>query len=68
MIDDDIDNLKKQLKDTQKQIDEIQNECKHTKTKLAFVASGTNEVIKRCVDCESEVGYPTEEERDDFLK
>jgi hypothetical protein len=67
MIDDEMNNLKKQLKDTQKQIDEIQNDCRHTETKLALVPNGTFKVVKKCVDCDATVGYPTTEERDEFL-
>ncbi len=67
MIDDDMNNLKRQLKDTQQKIDEIQNDCKHKNTQLALVPNGTFKVIKKCVDCDAAVGYPTNEERDKFL-
>jgi len=68
MIDDEMNNLKRQLKDTQKQIDEIQNDCKHPEIKLMLVPNGTFKVVKVCIVCDAQVGYPTNEERDEFLK
>jgi hypothetical protein len=68
MIDDDMNNLNKILNDTKKQIQIIQDDCKHIKTELALVPDGTFKAIKRCVVCGAKVGYPTTIELDKFLK
>ena len=67
MIDDEMENLKKSLKETQKKITEIQNDCIHKETELALVPNGTFKVIVRCKSCDLITGYPSNEDRDKFL-
>jgi len=67
MIDDEMGNLKKSLKETQKKITEIQNDCLHKETELALVPNGGFKVVKKCKSCDLVVGYPSTEERDKFL-
>ena len=67
MVDEEMENLKKSLKDTQKKITELQDDCLHKETELALVPDGGFKIIVRCVLCDANIGYPTETERDKFL-
>lgn len=63
-----MDRLKRDLKDTQKKIDSIQSDCSHKESELAMVPNGTFKVIVRCKVCDKLIGYPSQEELDNFLK
>lgn len=56
-----VENIKKEIKELENNIDKIQNECSHEKTKVIFNQEN-KEVQKVCSDCDKKLGYPTGEE------
>lgn len=59
--------LNKQIKNLKKEKEEIQSNCTHKKTHAKFV-EGTNTMRLFCKDCESMLGFPSQEQIDEFLK
>ena len=45
----------------------LQDNCKHEKRRVKF-ENGTNTMKTYCEICGKELGYPTKEEVDEFLK
>ena len=62
-----INSLDNQIKELSKEKETIQESCPHKKTKVKF-ENGTNYMRLYCADCDKEVGYPTKEQIDEFLK
>lgn len=62
-----INELNKQIKNLKKEKEEIQSNCTHKKTHAKFV-EGTNTMRLFCKDCESMLGFPSQEQIDEFLK
>lgn len=62
-----IDLLDRQIKELSKEKETIQESCKHEKTKVKF-ENGTNNMKLYCFNCDKEVGYPSKEQIDEFLR
>ena len=61
-----VDKIENQVKDLEKEKEEIQNDCKHKgDTFVQFDKS--NSMKKYCSICKHELGYPSKEEQDKFL-
>jgi len=56
-----VENLKKEIKELENNINEIQSTCNHENTKVIFNQE-TKTVEKICIDCDKKIGYPTSEE------
>ena len=56
-----VENLKKEIKELESDINEIQSSCAHENIKITF-NQDTKEVEKVCKDCDKKIGYPTDEE------
>ena len=50
-----------------KEKEQIQSHCQHKSTKVRL-ETGTNTPKIYCDDCDKEIGYPSKEQIDDFLK
>jgi RNase P subunit RPR2 len=61
-----INELNKQIKDLEKEKTEIQQECSHKLTKVKFL-EGTNTMRLFCKECDSLLGFPNQQEIDEFL-
>jgi len=61
-----INELNKQIKDLEKEKTEIQQVCSHKLTKVKFL-EGTNTMRLFCKECDSLLGFPTQQEIDEFL-
>ena len=63
MTNGEMDKLQKNLKETQKQIEEYQQKCKHNEIIVKMVGQDSGvKIVKQCADCDKIVGYPTQEE------
>lgn len=68
MTDGEMDQLQNKLKETQKQIEEYQNKCKHEEIIVNMVGQDSGvQIVKMCKACNKIVGYPTQEETNKFL-
>ena len=56
-----VENIKKEIKELESNIDEIQNSCSHNEIKIIFNQI-TKEVEKICKNCDKKLGYPTNDE------
>ena len=62
-----IDILNNQINVLNKEKQTLQDNCKHEKRKVKF-ENGTNTMKIYCEICGKELGYPTKEEVEEFLK
>ena len=62
-----IDILNNQINVLNKEKQTLQDNCNHEKRKVKF-ENGTNTMKTYCEVCGKELGYPTKEEVDEFLK
>jgi len=56
-----VDVIKKEIKHLKEDIERVQSDCDHPKDKVVF----DNElkcVVKKCVVCDKNIGYPTNDE------
>ena len=60
-----VNKLKTQIQSAEKEIQQIQSDCKHQKQKLSLTK--TNEVRWVCEDCEAITRFPTPDEIKQFL-
>tara|TARA_Y100001972_G_C7438912_1_gene225404 strand:+ start:119 stop:391 length:273 start_codon:yes stop_codon:yes gene_type:complete len=68
MTDGEMDKLQNKLKETQKQIDEYQKNCKHEEVMINMIGEGSGfKVVKQCKKCNSIVGFPTQDETNNYL-
>ena len=68
MTNGEMDKLKNELRKTQKQIDEYQQNCKHEEIIVNMVGTESSvKIVKQCKACDKIVGYPTQEETKKFL-
>lgn len=61
-----IETLNIQIKELNKEKQTLQETCGHTNSKVKF--DGTNTMKSYCTDCDKEIGYPTKEQTEEFLK
>lgn len=61
-----INELNKQIKNLEKEKEEIQNNCTHKETYVKFL-EGTSDMRLFCKSCEVLVGFPNEEQKYKFL-
>jgi len=61
-----INELNKQIKDLEKEKTEIQQTCSHKQTKVKFL-EGSNDMRLFCIECDSMIGFPNQQEVDKFL-
>ena len=57
-----VDDIKKDIKQSEDQLSDIQNTCVHSEKTIQNVGSDTYKIKWVCSICKSELGYPTEEE------
>lgn len=68
MTNGEMDKLKNELKKTQKQIEEYQQNCKHNEIIVNMVGQDSGvKIVKQCKECDKIVGYPTQEETQKYL-
>lgn len=53
--------IKKLIKENQEKLAELQDQCPHVESKLAPLENETR-IVKVCVDCEKQLGFPTDSE------
>ena len=64
-----VEQLLSDKRNIEKQIEQIQAECKHSKQVIKQVADGSSFAIRRvCESCGHIVGYPSSEEIQNFLQ
>jgi prefoldin subunit 5 len=66
----DVEKLQLKLRQIQKKIEAIQASCQHTNTTIGFnqTSSSSVSIMTKCVDCQKFIGYPSERDRNEFLK
>ena len=62
-----INEIDNKIKALAKEKEQIQSHCQHKSTKVRL-ETGTNTPKIYCDDCDKEIGYPSKEQIDDFLK
>jgi hypothetical protein len=65
-----IDRLQDKLRKTKQDIKDLQSKCEHSETKVGFEQTSESSVSIRiiCTECNKLVGWPTEQQKKDFLK
>jgi hypothetical protein len=65
-----VSEIKKVIKDLEKQVESIQSDCSHSEYEIKNCPSQTKTFcLKRiCKVCQKEVGYPSQEEIDTWAK
>lgn len=61
-----IEKIENQIKELEKEKLEIQNTCPHKNKKIKF-EDGKNTMRLYCVECNTPLGYPSQDEIDKFL-
>jgi peptidoglycan hydrolase CwlO-like protein len=61
-----VENLNNKIKRLQKEIDKIQEKCKHKKQEMAFIDS--SKLMWICKDCKKEIRWPNQQEAEEFCK
>jgi hypothetical protein len=61
-----VENLNNKIKGLQKEIEEIQKDCKHKKKVISFI-QGKN-YMWTCQKCKKELGWPTPTDLEEHLK
>lgn len=62
-----ITSIDNQIKVLNKEKETIQDSCNHKNTKVKF-ENGTNNMKLYCSECDKEIGYPSKEQINEFLK
>lgn len=64
------DSLSEDIKKSEKRLEEIQEQCNHSESKITNVSKGGQRATYKlvCTTCNREVGYPSPDELEDFLK
>lgn len=62
-----ITSIDNQIKVLNKEKETIQDSCNHKKSKVKF-ENGTNNMKLYCSECDKEIGYPSKEQINEFLK
>ena len=60
-----VENLNNKIKRLQKEIDEIQKECKHDKQELSFVEG--KDLKWTCCKCKKGIRWPSKDEMEKFF-
>jgi hypothetical protein len=62
--------IKSSIKNLEKELKEIQDSCQHKDYKIANCPRLNSEFLLRkvCIECEKEIGYPSQEEIDNWAK
>lgn len=63
-----IEILEETIKYAKKEIEEIQNDCKHIKTKLKPINGNPQDIRQSCIECGCPVGYPTKQKLDEYMQ
>tara|TARA_R110002153_G_scaffold114780_2_gene257695 strand:+ start:777 stop:1007 length:231 start_codon:yes stop_codon:yes gene_type:complete len=61
-----VNKIEKQVKDLEKEKENIQQSCTHKEVTINF--DETRSIKRYCSDCKRELGYATKDEEADFLK
>lgn len=61
-----VSQINQEIKELEKIRDEIQNECRHSKTTIKFDNNNTPRVV--CCECEKDLRYPSREKLEVFLE
>lgn len=56
-----------QIRELNKEKETIQESCTHKNTKIKF-ETGTNNMKIYCSECDKEIGYPSKDQINEFLK
>jgi len=62
----DVKKLNEKLKELQKQVNDLQEQCKHTDKNIKVI--GPNDIRWICKKCEKALGWPTPEELTKWAK
>ena len=57
--------LTKNIQQLSKELEQLQNECNHPESVIKQQEGGR--VLKYCKDCGKEIGYPTQQELENYL-
>ena len=60
-----VTKIERELKDLEKQKEDLQESCKHSETQAGFNESKDMRLF--CKQCKKEVGWPTQAQQDEFL-
>ena len=62
-----VNALESEIKRLEREKIEIQNSCNHKETKVKFV-DDTNQMRLYCITCNKAIGYPNQDEMNEFLR
>jgi len=62
-----VEALQQVIKETEKQIEDIQKDCEHVRSVKNINATGAADLRVVCSKCQHVIGYPTQEEIDKWI-